>query len=58
MSKQYCDCKEQLIFEERISILDQYENKLLVCNKYYCPKCGNEYEINEEIRKEDNNNEM
>lgn len=44
-----CDCGEKLIFEERISILDRYGDKLLVCNKYYCPKCFDEYEINEEI---------
>lgn len=45
----YCDCGEKLIFEERISILDRYDDKILVCNKYYCPKCFDEYEINEEV---------
>lgn len=45
----YCDCGEELVFEERISVLDEYDGKLLVCNKYYCPKCFSEYEINEEV---------
>lgn len=44
-----CDCGTDLIFEKRICILDQYDDKMLVCNKYYCPKCFDEYEINEEI---------
>lgn len=48
--KNKCDCGEELIFEERICILDRYDNKLLVCNKYSCPVCGDEYEINEEIK--------
>lgn len=45
----YCDCGEKLVFEERICVLDRYDGKLLVCNKYYCPKCFDEYEINEEV---------
>lgn len=44
-----CDCGEQLIFDGMVKILDKYDNKVLVCNKYYCDKCGNEYEINEEV---------
>ena len=43
-----CDCGENLIFEERISVLDEYDGKLLVCNLYYCPKCLSQFEINEE----------
>lgn len=50
----YCDCGEKLVFEERISVLDRYDDKLLVCNKYYCPKCFDEYEINEEIPNSEN----
>lgn len=49
--KNYCDCGSELVFEEQLSILDKYDNKLLVCNKYYCPVCSEEYEINEEIEK-------
>lgn len=45
----FCNCGEKLIFEERISVLDSYNGKLLVCNKYCCPKCFDEYEINEEV---------
>lgn len=44
----YCGCGEKLVFEEHVSILDKYDGKILVCNKYYCPKCFDEYEINEE----------
>lgn len=51
MKDNYCDCGEKLIFEERISVLDEYDGKLLVCNKYYCPKYFDEYEINEEVTK-------
>lgn len=47
-----CDCGEKLVFEERVSVLDEYDDKLLACNKYYCPVCGDEYEINEEEPKE------
>ncbi len=50
----YCDCGKKLVFEERISVLDEYDGKLLVCNKYYCPECFDEYEINEEIPNEEN----
>ena len=50
----YCDCGEKLVFEERISVLDCYDGKLLVCNKYYCPECYDEYEINEEIPNSEN----
>lgn len=48
----YCDCGEKLVFQERVCILDKYDGKILVCNKYFCPKCFDEYEINEE-EKED-----
>lgn len=47
----YCDYGEKLILEEHVSILDEYDDKLLVCNKYYCLKCFEEYEINEEVIK-------
>lgn len=43
-----CDCGADLVFEERLAILDRYDDKILVCNKYYCPVCFDEYEINEE----------
>lgn len=36
-----------------ISILDKYDDKFMVCNRYYCPKCGDEYEINEELNQID-----
>ena len=49
--KQYCDCGSELVFEEQLCVLDEYDDKLLVCNKYYCPECYDEYEINEEINK-------
>lgn len=49
--KNYCDCGSELVFEEQLSVLDEYDDKLLVCNKYYCPECFDEYEINEEILK-------
>ena len=49
MKKNKCDCGAELILDEQLSVLDEYDDKLLVCNKYYCPKCFDEYEINEEI---------
>ena len=44
-----CDCGAELKFDKMIGILDTYDNKLLVCNRYYCPNCDDEYEINEEV---------
>lgn len=44
-----CDCGATLQLDEMVSILDEYNNKLLVCNRYYCSECGDEYEINEEV---------
>lgn len=54
--KNKCDCGSELVFEEQLSVLDEYDDKLLVCNKYYCPKCFDQYEINEEILKGGVNN--
>lgn len=47
-----CDCGEKLIFDKIISILDRYDKKVLVCSRYYCDECSNEYEINEEVELE------
>lgn len=45
----YCDCGAELQFDKMLSIIDAYDNKLMVCNRYYCPECEEEYEINEEV---------
>ena len=45
----YCDeCNSKLKYERQIQVLDKYNGKMLVCNKYYCQVCGAEFEINEE----------
>lgn len=45
----YCDeCNSKLKRQQRIQVLDKYDGKMLVCNKYYCSSCGCEFEINEE----------
>ncbi|NFL33448.1 hypothetical protein FDB92_20235 [Clostridium butyricum] len=44
-----CDCGAELQFDKMLSIIDAYDNKLMVCNRYYCPECEDEYEINEEV---------
>lgn len=38
-----CECGATLIFDKQIDVIDVD----LVCNRYYCDKCGNEYEIND-----------
>lgn len=44
-----CECGENLTFIEPGETLDKYDNKILIAMKYYCKKCGNEYEISEEL---------
>lgn len=48
-----CDCGAKLQLDKMISILDEYDDKFMVCNRYYCPECGDEYEINEELNQTD-----
>lgn len=49
MIRNICDCGAELQFDKILNIIDAYNNKLMVCNRYYCHKCENEYEINEEV---------
>lgn len=44
-----CDCGAELQFDKMLNILDTYDDKLLVCNRYYCSRCDDEYEVNEEV---------